>query len=572
MWYVDYNKMKCKNCYACIKVCPVNAIKVENDKASIMEDRCIVCGECYKVCNYITKVIKSEKTKVKKYINAGKTVVASLAPSFAAVYGKDSNKIPTVLKTLGFNYIEETVLGIEPIMDVYSMYASKDDDNNYITSFCPTITSLIEKHYPEVINSIIPAISPYICHSRMLKRKYGNDCKVVFIGPCIAKKTEGQNEESVDAVITFKELDKWIKEEKIEIDKLEDTEFDGISKDKRLFPIVGYATDRIKENNPGRKIFYVNGIEECKKTIEAIKNNKFKNILYEMTACRYGCISGTGMPLDNGCYHERRENLLEYANGVNLNNQDEEKINDLKEYKLDKINVDKTFKNLHKPLAIPSENEITKILNSMGKYRKSDEINCRNCGYSTCREKAMAVYNNMADISMCIPFMRERSEKLTNIIFDSTPNLIVLVNKDLDIIDMNPSAQVFFDLEPGTEKDYPLIMFLKEEDFEKVKSTNKNLIKQKIDIQYNESTVVQSILWSEDNQVFVWIGEDITREIKASEKYQQMKVDAINMAQKVINNQMTVAQEIASLLGETTAETKATLTKLKNLIEEEGVK
>lgn len=572
MAFVDFYKMKCKNCYACINVCPVNAIKVQNGKASIIKDRCIACGECSKVCNYTTKLMKSHRRIVEEYIKEGKTVVASVAPSFAAIYGDKSNKIPAVLKQLGFSRTEETILGIEPIMDVYSMYANKEDNNNYITSFCPTITSLIEKHYPEIIDSIIPVMSPYICHAKMLKQKYGEDCKVVFIGPCLAKKVEAHDEESIDAVITFKELDKWIREVGIDLEAVEDTSFDAICKDKRQFPIVGYATKRIKQKNPERKIFYVNGIDESIKTIEAIKNNKFKNVLYEMTACKYGCISGSAMPEDNTCYYERKENLLNYINNSYQYDKEESINNNEKSYDLNNIEVEKKFESLNKPLDIPTEEDIKIILKCMGKYKKIDELNCRNCGYSTCREMAIAVYNNMAEISMCIPFMRLKSEKLTNIIFDSTPNLILLANKNLEIIDMNPSAMQFFDLKPGTEKDYPLVMFLDESDFEKVKSTNKNIIKEKINIKYNDSTVIQSILWLEDSQVLVWIGDDVTKERKSQEKYQQMKFDAINMAQKVINNQMTVAQEIASLLGETTAETKATLTKLKKLIEEEGIK
>ena len=568
MWFVDLNKINCKNCYACVRNCPVNAIKIKDGKASIIKERCVVCGKCANVCHHTTKIMKSEKKLVKQFIKEKQKVIASVAPSFAAVYGENSNKIPTVLKKLGFAHIEETVVGVEPIMDVYSMYANKNDDNNYITSFCPSVTYLIQKHYPKVIENIIPVISPYICHARILKEKYGRDSKVVFIGPCLAKKEEACGEDSIDAVLTFYELDRWIRGEGIDIESLEEECFDEAFEDRRLFPLVGGATKVIKEQNPSRKIYYVNGIEECMQTLESIKNNKFKNVLFEMTLCNHSCISGSGMPSDNRSYYERKENLQNYVSKGCINT--ECKNNDLSDYKvynnLD-LSVEKKFDNLHTTLNLPNEEEITHILNSMGKYRKRDELDCGNCGYRTCREKAIAVYNGIAEISMCIPFMKEKSERLSNVIFDTTPNLIVIANEELDIIDMNPSARHFFGLRPGSEKNLPISMFIEDECIEQVRNNKINIIKQKTSIPYNKATVIQNILWLEESQVMVWIGDDVTKEEKIEKEYEDMKINAVDMAQKVINNQMVVAQEIASLLGETTAKTKVTLTHLKNLIE-----
>lgn len=275
------------------------------------------------------------------------------------------------------------------------------------------------------------------------------------------------------------------------------------------------------------------------------------------------------MPIGNKSYYELKENLQNYVSSENIDIEDK-KESDNKIYK--NICINKEFKSLYLPLKIPNQEEITKILNLMGKYKKIDELDCGNCGYSKCREKAVAVYNNMAEISMCIPFMREKSEKLTNTIFDTTPNLIIIVNEELDITDMNPSARKFFDIKPGSEKGIPIVMFLEEDKFDKVKNEKKDILKEKINISYNNSTVIQNIIWIEESKVMLWIGDDITKDENKEKKYQQMKIDAINMTQKVINNQMVVAQEIASLLGETTAETKVTLTQLKNLIKEEEIR
>lgn len=574
MWFSKFQKKRCRNCYACVRTCPVNAIRVKDGQANIIKERCIVCGNCSKTCRQYTNVVKSDVKLVKSYLRENNKVVVSLAPSFAAVYGINSDKVLTALRKLGFHYIEETVSGLEPIMNVYSDYANREDGKNYITSFCPSVSNLIQKHYPELLPSLVPVIPPYICHSMLLKEKYGKDSKVIFIGPCLAKKVEGDIEKSIDGVLTFDELNKWIKEENIDLEELEEGKFDCKCEKRRLFPIVGQPTKELKDKNPQRKIFYIDGIEDCIETIKGIKNNRFENVLFEMSLCRNSCIGGSGMPKDNTSYYERRENLENYVNkkiSNDLLSKDKIEISNCKLCdNLNSISICKEFKNLNIPLKVPTNEEITKILNKLGKYTKADEIDCGNCGYKTCREKAVAVFNGMAELSMCLPFMRQNSERLTNVIFETTPNLILVVNEDLDIVDMNPAAQKFFDIRANNEQPIPVVMFLEEDKFAKVRDEKEDILKDKIKIPYNNAIVIQNIIGIKESEVILWIADDITRDELKEIKYQQMKIDAVNMAQKVINNQMIVAQEIASLLGETTAETKVTLTQLKNLINEEG--
>lgn len=566
MWFVNFSKTNCKNCYACVRVCPVNAIRVKDEKARIIKERCIVCGRCSKACPQNTKGIRSEKSRVKHFLKSKEKVVASIAPSFISIFVEHSSKIPNALKKLGFDYVEETISAVDPIIKEYNIYANKDEESTYITSFCPSVNNLIQKHYPEIINNLIPVVSPFICHGKMLKEKYGKDVKVVFIGSCLAKKVEAYDDESIDAVLTFKELKKWIKEEHIDLKDLEESTFNNISLHKRLFPIVGQPIKDISNQNTKKNIISVDGIEQCIQILESIKSGKFKNTLFEMSFCRHSCIGGSGMPEDGISCYERKENLNKYANNLLIKN--EEESNEENKY-ISKICVHKEFQSLNIPLKIPSEEEVIEILNTIGKYKKSDELNCGSCGYKTCREKAVAVYNNMAEINMCMPFMREKSENITNIIFDTTPNMIVITNKDLDIIQLNHAARKFFNMEREVVKGLPILMFLEEEKFYSVKNNNKNIYKEKVTLKQYDSTIIQSIIWVEHSQLMIWIADDITRNEYMEKKIQNMKIDAINMAQKVINKQMTVAQEIASLLGETTAETKVTLTQLKNLIQEE---
>lgn len=564
MWIIDFFKSNCKNCYACVRACPVNAIQVQAEQAKIVKERCIGCGKCLKVCPKNAKHVQSELEKVKTYLKQEGKVVASVAPSFAALFDKGSEKLPAALKKLGFDVVEETVVGAELVTEVYEAYSKMPGDQCYMTSCCPTVNALIQKHYPEVIPFLIPVVSPAACHGKMIKRHYGKETKVVFIGPCLSKKIEGIEEESIDAVLTFEELLEWIKEEKIDWENLQTMPFDATEERQRRYPIVGGMTHTIKDQSLPRKIIQIDGVDECIDMMPHIMKGAFKNTLIEIHGCRQSCISGAGMPQDGVNIYERRERIKKYAEEQSIEVAPEEE-----KTTTDSINLHKEFHNLKHQLKIPSEEEIESILNSIGKETKLDELNCGSCGYKTCRDKAIAVFNDMAEPNMCLPFMRQKAETLTNIIFEATPNLIIMVNEALEVIEINPAARKFFDLSKDISNRLPVSALMDEESFKEVRRMKKSILNQKIFLHGIDATVVQSIIWSDYHAIMVWIANDVTYDEKKNKQLQNMKIEAIDMAQQVINKQMTVAQEIASLLGETTAETKVTLTKLKQLIQEE---
>ena len=319
MWFASFSKAHCRNCYACIRVCPVNAIEVKNEQAQIIKSRCIVCGECSRVCPQKNRIIKSEISIVKSYLQNKEKVVVSIAPSFSSIFGKESKKIPCALRKLGFSYIEETIVSIDPIIEKYKLFANKSEDKNYITSFCPAMNNIIQKHYPSIIQNLIPVISPFIYHSRLLKEKYGKYVKVVFIGPCLAKKTEAYGENSVDAVLTFGELQKLFREYNINLEDVNEEPFDETYEDKLLVSIVGETSKFIKNEITKKDIIAVDGIEDCIKILEAIQDNRFKNTLFEMNLCKHGCLGGSGMPNDGMTYYERKCNLVNYAESVKKN-------------------------------------------------------------------------------------------------------------------------------------------------------------------------------------------------------------------------------------------------------------
>ncbi len=561
MWIIDFAKANCKNCYACVRACPVGAIKVQAEQAKIMKERCIGCGKCLKVCPKNAKHVQSELYKVKQYLDESEKVVVSLAPSFTAVWGEDGKYLPGLLKALGFHAVEETVVGAQLVTKVYETYAAMPGDQCYITSCCPTVNAMIQKHYPELLPFLIPVVSPVGCHSKLMKQKYGHDTKVVFIGPCLSKKIEGMEEDSIDAVLTFEELIEWIKTSGLSLETQPIIPFDETEERQRMYPIVGGVTATIPKVEGNRKIITIDGIEACKEMMPHIISGEFKRCLLEMHGCRYGCISGAGMPQDGVHIYERQARVKQYAKDVISKERWQEGEA--------QVNLHKTFPNLQKVLKMPSEQEIITILAQIGKETPLDELNCGSCGYKTCREKAIAVYNGLAETYMCLPYMRQKAEALTNVIFEATPNMIIMINEDLEILEMNPAAKNFFKVSKEDYLHFPIGIFLDEAMFETVKETKENLLNLKVTIESNSTTVIQSIIWSEYHQMLLWIGSDITCDEKQAKKLKNMKMEAIDMAQQVINKQMTVAQEIASLLGETTAETKVTLTKLKKLIQEE---
>jgi PAS domain S-box-containing protein len=567
MGVINFSKANCKNCYSCVRICPVKAVGVKDEQAEIMEHRCIACGKCLKVCPQNAKVIESELQVVKKFLKEKQHIAVSLAPSFAAAFGGYSDRLCTALKKLGFSYVEETVVGAEAVTNKYREYACSSDEKCYITSCCPAVNDLIQKYYPDLIQNLIPVVSPMECHGRIMKKRYGNEVKVVFIGPCLAKKIEAKEEGTIDAVLTFEELSKWLQEAQIKLEELEAVPLDCTAQTMRRYPIHGGVTHTIASQHRQREILHVYGVEDCIDIMEQIRRGKFQDVLIEMSLCLHGCIDGPAMPENKINVYERMQLVKQYANKCEIVNND-----NLKNTPSIEVEIHKDFQSRYVPLTQPSLGEIRKILMRIGKYTKQDELNCGVCGYKTCRDKAVAVFNGLAEATMCLPYMRERAENLSNVIFDVTPSIIVIANKELQIIEFNPAAEKFFRIKRKMALGLHISMIMDLDIVEEVKQSQQNILGRKGYLPYQDATVMQSVIWVENQEAILFIIHDMTENIRQEERLQNMKINAIEMAQQVIDKQMRVAQEIASLLGETTAETKVSLTKLKRLVQGEEVK
>ncbi|QZY54584.1 [Fe-Fe] hydrogenase large subunit C-terminal domain-containing protein [Crassaminicella profunda] len=570
MSILNFSQANCKNCYKCLRVCPVKAIKIKNEQAEIVEDLCIGCGQCLVVCPQNARQIKSDLQEVKDAIKSKRKVVASIAPTFAGAFSMtDARQIVSALNVLGFSIVEETAIGAEIVAKLYKKYLDSGKYKNLITTSCPSGNYLVEKYFPSLIKYLAPVVSPMIAHGKLLKHEYGMDSYTVFIGPCTGKKIESinfQHKGTIDAVLTFEELTKWLEEENIILSDLVPKPFDGDSSKKGCgFPLEGGVLKSfLNEDKTKYEVIKVDGIDQCMKIFQSIENDHIENVCIEVNTCRGSCVGGSGMPKEEKDFYKSQRKIKEYVKSKKDSLTDEN-------YKdLEHIEFSKKFfdRNIDKKKA--SEEEIIGILRKIGKYEPEDELNCGGCGYNTCREKAQAVYEGMAELNMCLPFMRSKAERLTNVIFENTPNIIILVDEEMHVKEFNPTAERIFNIKAEEIKDKPISVIMDENMFRKVKETKKDFIGHKVAYSQYGVVLLQSILYLEKQNVLLAIMTNTTSEEKHKKELVRVKEKTIDAAQKVIEKQMRVAQEIASLLGETTAETKIILTKLKQITLDEN--
>lgn len=566
MSLINFRSANCKSCYKCLRYCPVKAIKIKNEQAEIDQERCIGCGHCLIVCPQNARYIKSDVGDVRDAINAGKRVIASIAPSFIGAFDmKDEGQMASALKKLGFSIVEETAIGAELVSKKYLEYIKENDMKNIITTCCPAVNFLIEKYFPSLIEYMLPIVSPMIAHGKMLKKRYGMDSYTVFIGPCTAKKfeaTDFMHEGIIDSVLTFEELRKWFDKSGIYLKDMDSVSFDErANKVGRIFPISGGVVEAFKEGKDNTKYEYigVTGIEECIEIFESLLKGEINGACIEVNACKGSCIGGPGMPNEDKSIYKIAQIIKEYSK-KSSSFSDRCIIDSFNDLDFKKIFLDKSVK---RPKA--REEEIKKILQSMGKFDTTDEMNCGVCGYNTCRDKAQAIYEGMAEPTMCLQYMRNKAESINYVVFENTPNIIIIVDDELKIKEFNPAAERLFKINAMEVKDKPISYLIDDWDFITVMQEKKDIYRHKVQYPRYDAVVMQNILYIEKQNIMLVIISDITEEENNKQELLRVKEKTLDAAQEVIENQMRVAQEIAGLLGETTAETKVILTKLKKI-------
>ena len=562
--FIKTKQANCKDCYKCIRHCSVKAIRINDGHAQIIPERCILDGKCVQICPQNAKEVVTQLNEVKKLVKSEEFVVLSLAPSFPAVFADYSPfQIYRALKMLGFSEVEETAVAAHFVANEYQKLVLKEDF--IISSDCPSAVNLIEVYYPHLLKYLAPITSPMIAHSIMLrkgfKEKHSKDIKVVFAGPCIAKLEEAdRSEESPDFVISFLEISQWLKDEGIDPATLDKTPVKSEYMDKaaRMYPLEGGLLKSVGLEHFSSKYFSVTGFAKCKDFLSKYDFDSKDIKLAELMVCDDGCVSG---PLSGNEFPPLlRKKIFEYESLY-------EHLPVLFDYDNLDFNISKSFQNRYIKKEDYTEEQVTEILKKTGKFTKEDELNCGACGYYSCRDKALAVLEGMAEIDMCIPYMRKKAESRANRIIERSPNGVVEVNQDFQIVQFNKAFQLMFDLPDFASivgKDYRDYIDI---DFFKKDNLNKKSFFEKSE-KYDKQLEILTFDLAED-EINVAIITDITQRVKNKTNLDNLKKETIDKTTDVIHKQMRVAQEIASLLGETTAETKATLLDLMNVFKKE---
>lgn len=550
-------KSNCKNCYKCIRNCPVKSIKFTANQAHILSSDCILCGHCFVVCPQNAKQIASSLNEVKSLIKEGARVYASLAPSFIANYdGFGLKSLEKALLKLGFTAVEETAIGATIVKNEYERILTNAQNDVYISSCCHSVNLLIQKYFPNLLPNLLQVVSPMQAHALHIKER-DPLAKVVFIGPCVAKKDEGKMYKGVvDEVLTFEELTEWLNDEEIKLEKIID---DNEYSKARLFPVAGGIIKTMSHKPLGYSYLAIDGINNCIAALKDIANGKIEHCFIEMNACSGGCIGGPVMEK----YH--RQPIHDYLAVEHYAGK-----KDFIVANLDEELTKKVFSPLKQNDEMPSEEEIKKILAEMGKKSKEQELNCGSCGYDSCRDKAIAISKGKANISMCLPYLMSKTLSFSDVITNNSPNGIIVLNSDFEIQQINKAARKLLCInDVGNLLGENVTTILDLAPFKEVLDSGHNIHDRKMYLSNYNCYVEETIVFDQTSHYLVAIMRDISSLESEKRKKEQMAAQTLEVADKVVDKQMRIVQEIASLLGETAAETKIALTKLKENIRNE---
>lgn len=608
---VEILKDKCNLNYSCVRVCPVNAIEVKANReyARIIPERCIGCGSCTFVCPENAIVFRDSRSEAKEILKSNETKVAIVAPSISGEFHDitDYRKFVQMIKQLGFNYVNEVSFGADIIALKYAELFKSFKGKYYISTVCPVVVSYIEKFQPELLDNLAPLVSPMIATAKIVRSLYGENIKVIYIGPCIESKNEANlfNEDGkIDSVLTFQELRELFDEFKIKESKLEFSEFDTpIGYKGSLFPIANgllQAADISEDLLTGDvitaegKINMLNAAKQFHKEIESIK--KHFNLYY----CE-GCLMGPGTT-KGGEKFNRRTRVTDYAN-KRLKKFD--KGNWQKE--IDKywnLDYSRSFENDNQRIEAPSEEKIKEILKAIGKEDKNAEVGCNACGYNTCREFAIAVAKGLAKIDMCLTFslrnrhdyikaLKSTNEKLAQTqnaleesekiaqkekeaakeasdtigsMLQKLPSGVVIIDKNLKIVHSNNSfieilgeeAKTIDEVIPGLigADLKTLLPFNIYNLFLHVFSTGENILNR--DIHMVEKLLNLSVFTIRKNKIVGAVFRDMySPEVR--------KEEVLKRVTDVIDKNLTMVQKIGFLLGEGASETEQMLNSIIEL-------
>lgn len=546
----------CKNCYKCIRSCPVKAISFFENKATIIPDECILCGHCYLVCPQKTKVIRDDLVRVNSFLFKKEKVVISLAPSFLNNYvGVSINSFRKSAKEAGFLDVEETAVGATIVKNKYDEMLN-DENDVIISSCCHSINLLIAKYYPEALKYLAPVYSPMVAHGKDIKERFGKDTKVVFVGPCVAKKDESDlHNEYVDAALSFLEFDILLDSKNIALEADNNV---LIEKSKaRLFPTCGGILKTMKKENPHYQYIAIDGVNNARRAIEDILAGKIHHCFVEMSTCPGSCVNG---PL----VREDRRAVLDGTLAVNLSsgNKDFDIANNQ--------NIEHVYESYNTVASIPSEEEIDSMLKKMGKEKIENRLNCGSCGYPSCREKAIAIIQGKAVIEMCLPYLMDKANSLSDKLVNSSIEGFMVVDEELNIKLINSALCHMVRVnKPEDVLNKKVYLLFEADDFVNCLE-NKKSIQSKVSFlaEYNKY-LEMSILYDEEFHLLITTIRDITEQVTAKAEKEERINKTVALTEEILMQNLSAVQEIASLLGETAATTKVALNSIKETIKDD---
>lgn len=546
-------KTNCQDCYKCVRHCPVKAIKVSDNSASILPENCIFCGHCTEVCPVGAKKVVNDTKWVRHLIESGEKVIASIAPSWAAEFDMTDSEMVLQLKNLGFIHVSETAIGAEIITEKTGRMICSDDKRLHISSCCPSVVELIKKYYPEKEKNLIPLASPFVAHGRFLRKYYGKGYRVVFIGPCIAKKKEASDyPDIIDAALTFKELRDWMEvkssdtySEKAGARFVPHNASAGV-----VYPVDGGMISGLKKE--GRDVSYMSftGLKKVNEILSTIEEEQLEGkVFLELMACKEGCV--------NGPVSEKQISLVKKRQRILQRRRQTEHSGTPAH--LYSVNVPGILSKSG-PVEVNkySWDEIKEALESVGKISEKDELNCGGCGYESCRDFAEAILDGKAERSMCVSYMRKVAHNKASVLLQRIPYGVVMFDENLKIIECNrifasmlgEETQQIFDAKPGMNNAdlSKLIGFSKlfsnfisggGDDLEKDVRDGNNLFRVScfaIQKQKIACAIINNLRSNDGN-----------------------KEEVVRRARKVIRDNLATVQKVAFLLGENASETEASL-------------
>lgn len=560
---LQFRTANCKNCYKCIRNCPVKAIRVENQQAQIIEDQCILCEKCTSVCPQHAKVEHDDIPDIQKEIAAGKKVIASVHPAYLVRYGWNSvHLLEEKLQKMGFWKVFDAAQGAAMMKQEYTrILEAQHQQKMMISSNCPVVVRLIEKKYPHLTEYLAPVCSAMQMHAQYLREQYP-DAVLVYVSPCISVMSELKEQQAqMDYVITFRELSNWMD------DMPQQQEQGKLPEEVYLSRMMAVSGGLIQAMQPveGQKYLSVDGMDQCREILKELQAGEYQDYFIEMNACANGCIGGP--------YSQKREKkLLDALIAIRQISMPEGRPDYQKDYHMEMpdVTIRRFIPEESYPEKAITREQVTHVLQEMGKYTREDELNCGACGYDTCRAKAVAVIQGKAEVSMCIPYMREKQEDYANIIINAMPGLLVTVDYQLNIVQLNKAAKDLFDI---SRKKHLLGKQLNEimDDYAMVNmiAFDREIEQDCIYLEEQRRYIERVITNDRKNKLILCIMKDVTKEKERQKKQRRAQADAVQMADKLAEEQLKIVHEIASLLGETAADTKVAIEELKQTIQQD---